>query len=125
MGSYGDAWVTCTYCGRWGKSVPRYWDYSDHRWKNGFWNVDGCGMLCEPCFDRRVPPHADYVHTVVCRHMPTTFPMPHSVAERIATYAYPVCAWVAECIEATEMAVIEINDECDALAARRSSERWS
>ena len=54
MGSYGDAWLQCTYCGKWGKCL-------EHPLPIGtpsLLDVDGSGVLCDPCYDRGYPPHS-------------------------------------------------------------------
>ena len=54
MGSYGDRWLQCTYCGKWGKCL-------EHPLPIGtpsLLDVDGSGVLCDPCYDRGYPPHS-------------------------------------------------------------------
>ena len=58
MGSYGDEWVQCEFCDRWGKCTRWWWDYTRDCWADGFFDVDGVGVLCEACLDRGCPPHA-------------------------------------------------------------------
>ena len=50
MGSYGDRWLRCAECGRWGKcmlpenlppDVPSLID------------IDGVGVVCDPCLEVR------------------------------------------------------------------------
>ena len=84
MGSHAYNWLACSYCERWGKCTPWYWDYTRDRWAPGFWDIDAVGVLCEPCFHRGCPPHADY--------MLTLFTLPSDAAWRIAAFACPVYA---------------------------------
>ena len=84
MGSYGDAWLQCTYCGKWGKCL-------EHPLPIGtpsLLDVDGSGVLCDPCYDRGYPPHYDWLEIMFATKLgglPLT-----TIA--ITEYAYQRCA---------------------------------
>ena len=82
MGSRGHRWVQCNYCDRWGKCTEWFWDYTRDRWADGFWDIDGIGVLCCACKERDYPPHSEYVQTL--------FPLPPTAASIIAGFAHPV-----------------------------------
>ena len=47
MGSYGDIWLHCDWCWRWGKCVAdEFLDGADP-----LTDVDGVGLLCDRCLD--------------------------------------------------------------------------
>ena len=79
MGSHGDSWVQCVWCSIWGQckyDVPApYASMID---------IDGTGVLCDPCQYRFGPPHYEYLSKVLG--------VKWSVAVSIANFAYPVCA---------------------------------
>ena len=60
MGGYGDRWVQCTYCRKWGKCsidlAPNITPLAD---------VDGIGVLCDPCRDRGGPPNYVPSHSML------------------------------------------------------------
>ena len=81
MGSYGDRWMQCSWCNRWGKTVPdnlRPW------WVPGLWDIDGIGLLCDTCNDHGFPPHDRYVQAIL--------KVSGLSSELIAAFAYPVYA---------------------------------
>ena len=52
MGSYGDRWLRCTWCWRWGKCLPdEYLNGADP-----LIDIDMVGVLCERCFALEEPP---------------------------------------------------------------------
>ena len=54
MGSHEDAWLRCTYCGKWGKCL-----WMNNPIVNSLWDVDCVrGQLCETCLLREAPPHS-------------------------------------------------------------------
>ena len=78
MGSH-DRWMRCFWCGKRGKcclgSEPTLLD------------CDGIGFLCEPCYERGRPPHAEYLQRLLG---PLLNGEPH-LALRVSELAYPVC----------------------------------
>ena len=72
--------MQCDYCDRWGKCTEWFWDLTRNRREDGFWDVDGIGVLCCACEERDYPPHAAYVQTL--------FLLPPATASIIAAFAY-------------------------------------
>ena len=60
MGSYGDRWLRCTWCEKWGKCL---WDLPPDI--TPLLDVDGIGVLCDPCYDRGHPPQYDYIQRLL------------------------------------------------------------
>ena len=83
MGSYGYRWLQCSWCDRWGMCTPD--DYRPY-WVPGLTDVDGIGVLCDPCVNRWWPPHAEYLQRLL--------PVSRTSSELIAAYTYPVYAEV-------------------------------
>ena len=54
------------------------------------WDIDGTGVLCEPCDDRSCPPHYDYLSKMVGPRLSDN----PGLIETIAKFAYPICAKV-------------------------------
>ena len=82
MGSYGDRWLRCSWCSRWGQcksDVPA--PYAS------LLDADGVGVICIPCYHRCYPPHYHYLLMLLG--------VEWSVAVDIANYAYPICAQTA------------------------------
>ena len=74
MASYGDTLLRCSWCGRWRTdSTPPLTD------------IDGAGLLCEPCEDRGCPPQYNYAWWLLGSRL--------SVQSTwlIANFAYPAC----------------------------------
>ena len=53
-------------------------------------DIDGVGVLCDPCSDRQWPPHYDYLDHLLGAKLagPT-------MVYAIANFSYPICAEVA------------------------------
>jgi hypothetical protein len=49
MGSYGDRWLTCSWCWAWGKNIAI-------TGIPGLWDIDGVGLLCDDCIQLSEPP---------------------------------------------------------------------
>jgi hypothetical protein len=49
-------------------------------------DVDPIGPLCNPCYDRRLPPHFDYLSKVLAAKFGINI-----VTDNIATFAYAIC----------------------------------
>ena len=86
MGSYGDRWIRCSWCEKWGKTLT---DLPES--VTPLISIDGIGELCEPCFDRCYPPHYDYLWTLLGPSLYDNL----IITQGIANFAYPVCAEVA------------------------------
>jgi len=86
MGSYGYRWMQCSWCNVWGRVA---WPVDTIQPPIVLFDVDGCGLICEPCYDRGWPPHALYVIHVLRRSRAS---LPTRVAELIAVYAYAAYA---------------------------------
>ena len=56
MGSYGDVWLNCAWCGKWGKCPPPY-----HGACISLIDVDMIGPMCMPCLQRGCQPHPDWL----------------------------------------------------------------
>ena len=85
MGSYGDRWLQCTYCGEWGKCL-------EHPLPIGtpsLLDVDGSGVLCDPCYDRGYPPHYDWVENMFGTKLGI---LSLATTSAITEYAYQRCA---------------------------------
>jgi hypothetical protein len=78
MGSYGDTWLRCTWCAKWGK-CPCFVILDR--------DIDGTGTLCDPCYYRGCPPHYEYLGKLLAARL-TAAP---EVLEAIAAFAYPIC----------------------------------
>ncbi len=78
MGSYGDRWLQCAYCGKWGKCIDE--DGVEHLCDAG-----PKGPLCDPCYDRGQPPHLRKYSRLLPRLMPET------VVVNILEFAFNVC----------------------------------
>ena len=89
MGSWGDRWLQCVWCTRWGKNTEWYWDYASSRYECGHTDVDGIGVLCEPCYIRFGPPHCEYIERIL-RGLESRVPCIAALADEIAQYAYPL-----------------------------------
>ena len=79
MGSHGAGWHNCEYCDRKGVNqgpIPQGTTI--------LYDVDGVGLLCDPCHDRGWPPHFDYLRELL---KGTT--IDESAMHTIAMYAYP------------------------------------
>ena len=83
MGSYEERLLECCWCRRLGMD-----SLTGHRphWVPGLTDIDGIGVLCDPCLDRWWPPHAEYLQRLL--------PVTRTSSELIAAYAYPICAKV-------------------------------
>jgi hypothetical protein len=80
MGSFGDTWLRCSWCRRWGKCIL------DSGSAAPLTHVDGIGVLCGPCQDRACPPHYDYTWLLLGSRLISVGP-----TWLIASYAYPAC----------------------------------
>ena len=78
MGSYGDSWLQCEYCGKWGKCIHE--DGVEHLSDAG-----PIGPLCDPCNDRGQPPHLRKYSRLLPRWMPET------VVVNILDFAFQAC----------------------------------
>ena len=60
MGSYGDRWLMCAWCCRWGKCLPHYsGDFVS------LFDVDGIGPMCTACLEAPAPPEQPKVGDIV------------------------------------------------------------
>ena len=79
MGSYGDTWLQCAYCGKWGKCID----------EDGVTRLCGVldlsGPLCDPCYDRGQLPHFRKYSRLLTRLMP------QAVVVNILEFAFKVC----------------------------------
>ena len=78
MGSYGDTWLQCEYCGKWGKCI-------DEDGVLLLCDVDPIGPLCDPCDVRGQPPHFRKYSRLLPRWMPET------VVVNILGFAFQAC----------------------------------
>ena len=83
MGSYGDRWLRCSWCEKWGKCTDVLAEDV-----TPLWDIDGIGVLCEPCDDRWCPPHYDYLSKMLGPRLSDN----PSLIDAIAQFAYPICA---------------------------------
>ena len=81
MGSYGNTWVRCSWCERWGKCTGNPLDPNDM-----LTDIDGIGVLCDPCYNLGYPPHYDYLWKLL-RSITSRV-----LAGRVAAFAYTSCA---------------------------------
>jgi len=58
-------------------------------------DIDGVGLLCDPCYDRSCPPHYDYVGRILVSKLGGTTELAHT----IANFAYRICADEQEYLE--------------------------
>ena len=61
MGSYGDRWLYCTFCGKRGKNLLHPLPVGTP----SLIDIDGTGILCDPCYDRGCPPHYDWLENML------------------------------------------------------------
>ena len=71
-------WKRCFWCGKEGKC---FWGFQPT-----LLDVDGIGLLCEPCHERGWPPHAEYLQMLL---RPVLKGDPH-LAEIVSEFIYPV-----------------------------------
>ena len=83
MGSYGDAWLHCTWCRRSGKCLL---DMPED--VTPLTDIDGIGVLCDPCCHRGCPPHYEYLERLLEPKLGAVA----EIAERIINFTYVVCA---------------------------------
>ena len=94
MGSYGDEWLWCCKCWRWGKCMwPEYLPPN----VPALWDIDNYGLVCDLCFDDAYP-------QLTLPFFRGKFPV--DVADLIESFAYP------------EWARIQVRTDC--LVVRRS-----
>ena len=72
MGSYGQEWMDCCWCGKWEKT-----DYHT--------DVDRLGVLCPSCYHYG-PPHYEYLRGMLENQLP------ERILINIAAFAYEPCA---------------------------------
>ena len=105
MGSYGARPLQCTWCGKWGKCLVRPLPIGTP----SLIDVDGIGVLCDPCFDRQHPPHYDWFENMLKRKIDK-----ESVST-ITEYAYQPCAdykkSLQHCAERFRLGVTPESDE--------------
>ena len=82
MGDYGDSWLQCAYCGKWGKCI-------DEVGASLLCDVDPVGPLCNPCEVRGQPLH----FRKYSRLLPS---LPETVVKNILEFAFQVCYDQAE-----------------------------
>ena len=84
MGSYGDVWLRCRWCARWGKCTYALCGAEP------LIGVDAVGgVLCEPCINRGCQPHPDWLRRLLgpgFRRLESGLNI--SVANHMAEYAY-------------------------------------
>ena len=85
MGSHGDHWLQCTWCGKWGKCLEQLFPTDPPP----LTDVDGEGILCDPCYDREYPPHYDWLENMLQTKLGQGAT---ETANIIADYAYQRCA---------------------------------
>ena len=72
MGSYGNIVMNCSWCEALEQCSTRRLD------------VDGVGVICEPCYERGYPPHFSYLSRLLSVEWP--------IATIIARYTFAACA---------------------------------
>jgi len=91
MGSFGNTWLRCTWCAKWGKCLAELPEDV-----TPLTDIDMVGQLCDPCYYRFCPPHYDYMKKLLLAKLP----MDSELVELIAHFAYPICwevqAWNGE-----------------------------
>ena len=80
MGSYGDRWLQCSWCEKWGKCLDNLYLPAVN-----LKDVDGIGVLCDSCYERTEPVHYDYLRGL----FRATFTP--EIVDRIADIAYLPC----------------------------------
>ena len=80
MGSYGNAWLRCSWCGRLGQCARDVVDGPSL-----LTQIDGDGLLCETCEVRDCPPHYNYLWWLMRSRLPV------QPTWLIANFAYPAC----------------------------------
>ena len=83
MGSYGDQWLRCTWCTKWGKCLAYPEPYAA-----SLIDVDGSGVLCDPCYERGWPPHYDKLEMLLAKKLDAA----SETVRMIAEFAYAPCA---------------------------------
>ena len=83
MGSHGDKWLRCCWCATWGKCLL---DAYLPDGAVGLMDVDGVGVLCDPCLERNYPPHYDYLQGLLQTRLSL-----ESAIELIADFRFSTC----------------------------------
>ena len=101
MGSYGDRWLRCSWCEKWGKC-----QYNLYLPAVSLIDVDGIGVLCDSCFERTPPEpvHYDYLKGLLQKVLSS------EIIERIADIAYEPCYNHRQYTELVE--AIHIANDC-------------
>ena len=98
MGSYGDRSLQCTWCGTWGKCMI---DEDLPIGTPGLIDIDGIGVLCDPCYYRGYPPHYDWVQNLLKTKFGQAAP---EIASTITEYTFQRCATYKQSLELCEAA---------------------
>ena len=85
MGSFGDSWLSCTWCQKKGMNCGEIPDDVAI-----LCDIDGIGLLCELCQVRQWPPHYDYVEKLLGAAKLGGKYQVYAIAD----FAYPICAEV-------------------------------
>ena len=90
---FGYNWRKCDWCSRVGKTCDWYWNFRQRRWDPGFTRIHGVALVCEPCFQRDIPPHANWLYRQFKFERPweVTF-LPREVTFLIAQFAWELFA---------------------------------
>ena len=81
MGSRGDARMQCAYCEKSGKCLDDVYPPAV-----SLMDVDGIGVVCDPCDERGYPVHYDYLKGLLQARLSS------EIVEGIADLAYEGCS---------------------------------
>ena len=86
MGSYGDRWLECSWCEKWGKCLDNLYLPAV-----SLTDIDGIGVLCDSCMLRTEPVHYDYLRGLFLATISAANVFSPEIVERIADIAYEPC----------------------------------
>ena len=86
LGSYGDFWLECSWCEKWGKCLDNLYLPAV-----SLTPVDGIGFLCDSCMLRNEPFHYDYLRGLFQATISDANFFSPEIVESIADIAYLPC----------------------------------
>ena len=86
LGSYGDFWLECSWCEKWGKCLDNLYLPAV-----SLTPVDGIGFLCDSCMLRNEPFHYDYLRGLFQATISDANVFSPEIVESIADIAYLPC----------------------------------
>ena len=92
MGSYGDQWLYCAWCWRWGKcTADEYLDGAEP-----LWDTDWSGLLCGWCLELEEPPWWPNNRQRYARYLQEFRLLPRALLDGEETIVIELASFVAE-----------------------------